>query len=58
MDSSYIKPNSFENEEEKAVTVNGEQYHSMLTDFFIPQVEYMDQADIHFQQNGATRHIT
>ena len=43
-----------ENEEEKAVTFNEEQYDSMLTDFFITQVEDMDEADIHFQQDGAT----
>ena len=41
-------PLFFENEEELSVTVNGERYHSRLTDFFIPQVENMDQADIHF----------
>ena len=46
----------FSNGEEKAVTVNGERYHSMLADFFIPQFEDMDQADLHFQQDGATCH--
>ena len=30
----------------------------MLTDLFKPQVEDMDQADIHFQQDGATYHTT
>ena len=30
----------------------------MLTDFIIPQVEDMDQADIHFERDGATCHTT
>ena len=33
----------FFNEEGKAVTVNGEWYHSVLKDFFIPQVEDIDK---------------
>ena len=37
----------FENEDEKVIIVNGERYHSVLTDF-IPQIEDMEQADIHF----------
>ena len=41
-------PYFLENEEEKAITVKGERYHSKLTDFFIPQVDDRDQADIHF----------
>ena len=48
----------FLNEEEKVVTANGEPYKSMLTDLFIPQIEDMDQADIHFQQDAATCHNT
>ena len=51
-------PLFFENEEEKPAIVNGEGYHSMLTDFFLPQVVDMDQAGIHFKQDGATCHTT
>ena len=47
-----------ENGEEKAVPVNWERYHSMLTDFFIRLVKDVDQADIHFQQDGVTCHTT
>ena len=49
MKGCIIGPYFFENDMEQAVTVNGQRYHEMLDNFFIPQVEAMDVADIHFQ---------
>ena len=49
MEGCMIGSYFFENDIEKAVTVNGQRYHEMLDNFFIPQVEAMDVADIHFQ---------
>ena len=47
-----------DNDIKQAVTVNGQRYHDMLDNFFIPQVEAMYVADIHFQQDRATCHTT
>ena len=58
MEGCIIGPYFFENDIEQAVTVNGQRYYEMLDNFFIPQVEAMDVADIHFQQDGATCHTT
>ena len=58
MQNCIIGPFFFEDGNEKAVTVNGERYHDMLTDFFIPQLEEIDRPHIHFQQDGATCHTT
>ena len=58
MKRRIFDPYFIENGDEKAETINVERYHSMFTDFFIPQVEDMDQADTYFQQNGATCHTT
>ena len=41
-----IGPYFLENEEEKAETGNGERYHTMLTDFFIPWVEQYVAIDV------------
>lgn len=51
-----IGPFFFENEEGASVTVNGEHYRAMLSDFFFEQIEEEDLDDIWFQQDGATCH--
>lgn len=51
-----IGPFFFENEGGAAVTVNGERYRAMLTDYFFGEIEDEDLGDIWFQQDGATCH--
>ncbi|KAL7724213.1 hypothetical protein ACLKA6_010198 [Drosophila palustris] len=46
----------FENEEGATVTVNGERYRQMLSDWFFEEIEAEDLDDIWFQQDGATCH--
>jgi len=46
----------FKNAEGHMVTVNGEHYRDMLTDFFFPQIDEINADDIMFQQNDATCH--
>lgn len=53
-----IGPYFFENDEGDTVTVNGDRYGKMLTDFFLPAIEPMDTDDMWFQQDGATCHTT
>ena len=47
----------FENEQEVSVTVNGNCYRAILSDFSITKIEEEDIANIWFQQDGATCHI-
>ena len=54
MEGCLIAHYFFENDIERAEAVNGQRYHDMLNIFFMPQVEAMDAADTHFQQDGAT----
>lgn len=51
-----IGPYFFENEAGAAITVNGERYRSMITNFFWPKLDDMDTDDMWFQQDGATCH--
>lgn len=51
-----IGPFFFENEAGATVTVNGERYRAMLSDYFFDQMEAEDLNDIWFQQDGATCH--
>lgn len=51
-----IGPFFFENEAGDAVTVNGERYRAMITQFFVPQLEDIALDDMWFQQDGATCH--
>lgn len=46
----------FENNVGQAITVNGERYISMITNFFWPELGNLDTNDIWFQQDGATCH--
>lgn len=51
-----IGPYFFEDGQGATVTVNGDRYRSMITDFFWPQLEDVDITNMWFQQDGATCH--
>lgn len=53
-----IGPYFFENENGNAVTVNGERYRNMITDFFWHELDDFDLEDMWFQQDGATCHTS
>ncbi|GFT95570.1 hypothetical protein TNCV_4994881 [Trichonephila clavipes] len=38
------------------VTVNGDRYRAMITNFFIPELSNHDVQELWFQQDGATCH--
>ncbi|GFX61355.1 fibronectin type-III domain-containing protein 3A [Trichonephila clavipes] len=46
----------FKNDEGHNVTVNGDRYRAMITNFFIPELNNNDVQDLWFQQDGATCH--
>lgn len=51
-----IGPYFFKDERGKTVTVNGERYRAMITEFVWPELDGMDLDDMWFQQDGATSH--
>ncbi|GFV89948.1 probable cation-transporting ATPase 13A3 [Trichonephila clavipes] len=46
----------FKNDEGQNVTVNGDRYRAMMTNFFIPELNNHDVQELWFQQDGATCH--
>ncbi|GFW45353.1 transposable element Tc3 transposase [Trichonephila clavipes] len=44
----------FKNDEGHNVTVNGDRYRAMITNFFIPELNNHDVQELWFQQDGAT----
>ncbi|GFV51830.1 uncharacterized protein TNCV_1321861 [Trichonephila clavipes] len=46
----------FKNDEGHNVTVDGDQYRAMITNFFIPELNNHDVQELWFQQDGATCH--
>ncbi|GFU42423.1 uncharacterized protein TNCV_4555571 [Trichonephila clavipes] len=44
----------FKNDEGHNVTVNGDRYRAMITNFFIPELNNHDVQELRFQQYGAT----
>ncbi|GFX78343.1 uncharacterized protein TNCV_345401 [Trichonephila clavipes] len=46
----------FKNDEGHNVTVNGDRYRAMITNFFIPDLSNHDVQELWFQQDGATCH--
>ncbi|GFX07026.1 uncharacterized protein TNCV_1556291 [Trichonephila clavipes] len=44
----------FKNDEGHNVTVNGDRYRAMITNFFIPKLNNHDVQELWFQQDGAT----
>ncbi|GFY03718.1 putative transposable element [Trichonephila clavipes] len=51
-----IGPYFFKNNEGHNVTVNGDRYRAMITNFFIPELNNHDIQELWFQQDGATCH--
>ncbi|GFW48313.1 uncharacterized protein TNCV_1108761 [Trichonephila clavipes] len=51
-----IGPYFFKNDEGHSVTVNGDRYRAMITNFFIPEWNNHDVQVLWFQQYGATCH--
>ncbi|GFU95468.1 DUF4817 domain-containing protein [Trichonephila clavipes] len=51
-----IRPYFFKNDEGHNVTVNGDRYRAMITNFFIPELNNHDVQELGFQQDGATCH--
>ncbi|GFX11273.1 putative transposable element [Trichonephila clavipes] len=51
-----IGPYFFKSDEGHNVTVNGDRYRAMITNFFIPELNNQDVQELWFQQDGATCH--
>ncbi|GFT95010.1 putative transposable element [Trichonephila clavipes] len=51
-----IGPYLFKNDEGPNVTVNGDRYRAMITNFLIPELNNHDVQELWFQQDGATCH--
>ncbi|GFW20230.1 retrovirus-related Pol polyprotein from transposon 297 [Trichonephila clavipes] len=51
-----IGPYLFKNDEGHNVTVNGDRYRAMITNFFIPELNNHDVQELWFQQDGTTCH--
>ncbi|GFX51447.1 uncharacterized protein TNCV_3103801 [Trichonephila clavipes] len=51
-----ICPYFFTNEDGHNVTVTGDRYRAMITNFFIPELNNHDVQELWFQQDGATCH--
>ncbi|GFX45491.1 uncharacterized protein TNCV_2740281 [Trichonephila clavipes] len=51
-----IGPYFFKNDEGHNVTVNGDRYRAMITNFFIPELNNHDVQELWFQQDDATCH--
>ncbi|GFX79470.1 putative transposable element [Trichonephila clavipes] len=54
--SGIIGPYFFKNAEGHNVTVNGDRYRAMITNFFIPELNNHNVQELWFQQDGATCH--
>lgn len=51
-----IGPYFFKNAEGACVTVNGDRYRAMISDYFFAEYDEIDADDLYFQQDGATCH--
>ncbi|GFS62700.1 putative transposable element [Trichonephila clavipes] len=51
-----IGPYFFKNDEGHNVTVNGDRYRAMITNFFFPELNNHDVQELWFQQDSATCH--
>lgn len=51
-----IGPYFFKNQDGKRVTVNGDRYRAMISDYLIPNLDGIDLEEMWFQQDGATCH--
>ncbi|GFU19762.1 hypothetical protein TNCV_3961061 [Trichonephila clavipes] len=55
-DASELLESFFKNDEGHNVTVNGDRYRAIITNFFIPQLNNHDVQKLWFQQDGETCH--
>ncbi|GFS76059.1 putative transposable element [Trichonephila clavipes] len=53
---AIIGPYFFKNDDGHNVTVNGDRYRAMITNFFISELNNHDVQELWFQQDGATCH--
>ncbi|XP_073847020.1 uncharacterized protein [Musca autumnalis] len=51
-----IGPYFFRNNAGEAVTVNGDRYRAMISDYFVPELDGMNVDELWFQKVGATCH--
>ncbi|GFX66336.1 DUF4817 domain-containing protein [Trichonephila clavipes] len=56
LSGGIIGPYFFKNDEGHNVTVNGDRYRAMITNFFIPELNNHDVQELWFQQDGAICH--
>ncbi|GFY20003.1 putative DD41D transposase [Trichonephila clavipes] len=54
--STRLVESFFKNDAGRNVTVNGDRYRAMITNFFIPELNNHDVQELWFQQEGATCH--
>lgn len=54
--SGLIDSNFFKNVTSETVTVNGNRYRKMISEFFWRELNDIHQEDMWFQQDGATPH--
>ncbi|GFU38502.1 putative transposable element [Trichonephila clavipes] len=54
--AGIIGPYFFKNDEGHNVTVNGDRYRAMITNFFFPELNNHDVQELWFQLDGATCH--
>ena len=47
-------PYFLRDDQDRHVTVNGNRYLSLITEYFLPQLDDMDLKDMWFQQDGTT----
>ncbi len=52
-----IGPYFFKNDAGENVTVNGDRYRAMITDYLMPEIEARDLGDIWFQQEFIGEHL-
>lgn len=51
-------PKFFEDEDEKAATINSTLYHAIMTEYFLSQFDGINLDDVYYREvGGATCHI-
>ncbi|GFT60512.1 hypothetical protein TNCV_1966161 [Trichonephila clavipes] len=55
-DVVWLVESFFKNDEDHNITVNGDRYRAMITNFFIPESNNPDVQELWFQQDGTTCH--
>jgi len=52
----FVGPYFFKNDDGQNVTVNGDRYRAMITNFLISELNSHDFQELYFQQDGGTCH--